>query len=172
MIIRPEVDLDVESIDRITKAAFTGKSYSDQTEHLVIRRLRKAGALSLSLVAEQDGSLIGHIAFSRVTIDGEKTDWFGIGPVSVMPAMQMQGVGSRLVTEGLSAIRAIGACGCVLEGSPEFYGRFGFKNELGLIYDGTDDQKYFLALAFGDSLPKGKVEFHQAFSTGGTSDHD
>ena len=163
MKIRPETPQDISAIEQITVAAFDGKWYSDQTEYLVINRLREAGALSVSLVAEMDGKVIGHVAFSIVTINGEDIGWYGLGPVSVSPELQKQGIGSKLIIEGLSLIREKGAKGCVLEGDPDYYQRFGFKSYPGLFYEGAPDQKYFMALPFYADVPDGKVEFHRAF---------
>jgi putative acetyltransferase len=163
MKIRPEVPQDINVIEQITIAAFDDKWYSDQTEHLFVNRLREAGAISVSLVAEIDGIVVGHIAFSVVNINGEDKGWYGLGPVSVSPELQKQGIGSKLIKEGLSVIREKGAKGCVLEGDPGYYRRFGFKNHPGLFYEGTPDPKYFMALPFYDNVPNGKVEFHKAF---------
>ncbi len=163
VLIRSEKTTDIDAIEQVTIAAFDGKWYSDQTEHLVINRLREAGAMSVSLVAEADGKVVGHVAFSVVTINGEDKGWFGLGPVSVSPEFQKQGIGSKLIREGLSQIKEKGAKGCVLEGDPEYYQRFGFKNHPDLVYEGTPDPKYFMALPFYEDVPKGKVEFHQAF---------
>jgi putative acetyltransferase len=165
MKIRPETPQDISEIEQITVAAFNGKWYSDQTEHLVINRLREAGAMSVSLVAEMNGKVVGHVAFSVVTINGEDIGWYGLGPVSVSPELQKQGIGSKLIREGLSLIKEKGAKGCVLEGSPEYYQRFGFKAYPGLFYEGTPDPKYFMALPFYADMPEGKVEFHRAFYT-------
>jgi putative acetyltransferase len=81
MIIRPETPADYEAITQVTLAAFTSASYRP-TEHLIILGLRQAGALSLSLVAELDGRIIGHVAFSGVRVNGEDLDWYGsdLGP--------------------------------------------------------------------------------------------
>jgi putative acetyltransferase len=158
MKIRPETPQDISVIEQITIAAFDGKPYSDQTEHLIVSRLRAAGALTVSLVAEIEGKVVGHVAFSVVTINGED-----IGPVSVSPELQKHGIGSNLIRDGLSIIREKGAKGCVLEGDPEYYKRFGFKNHPDLFYEGTPDPKYFMALPFYADVPSGKVEFHKAF---------
>jgi putative acetyltransferase len=163
MKIRPETPQDIRAIEQITVAAFDGKWYSDQTEYLVITRLREAGALSVSLVAEMGGKVVGHVAFSVVTINGEDIGWYGLGPVSVSPELQKQGIGSKLIMEGLLQIREMGAKGCVLEGDPDYYQRFGFKSYPGLFYEGAPDQKYFMALPFYADVPDGKVEFHRAF---------
>jgi putative acetyltransferase len=163
MIIRAETLQDINAIRQVTLAAFMGKFSDDPNEHLIIDELRKAGALSLSLVAEMDGNVVGNVAFSVVTINGEDKGWYGLGPISVMPELQKQGIGSRLIHEGLSMIREKGARGCVLEGSPAYYQRFGFKPYPGLIYEGSPGPEYFMALPFYDDVPQGKVEFHQAF---------
>ncbi len=161
--IRPEMPSDYEAIEQITIAAFSGKPYSDQTEHLVIRRLREAKALSLSLVAEIGGTIVGHIAFSVVKINSKNKRWYGLGPVSVLPTFQKQGIGSALIKEGLARIRSLGAKGCVLEGNPDYYQRFGFKSYPNLIYEGAPAAFYFMALPFYNEMPDGKVEFHSAF---------
>ena len=163
MKIRPETPQDINAIEQVTIAAFDGKPYSDQTEHLIIKRLREAGAISLSLVAEVDGKIIGHVAFSPVTINGEDIGWYGIGPVSVLPELQRQGIGSKLIQKGLSLIREKGAKGCVLEGDPGYYQRFGFKTYPGLFYEGSPAPEYFMAYPFYNEVPAGKVEFHKAF---------
>jgi putative acetyltransferase len=163
MKIRLEAPQDISAIEKITIAAFDGKPYSDQTEHLIIDRLRKARALSVSLVAEMDEKVVGHVAFSVVTINGADIGWYGLGPVSVSPELQKQGIGSKLIREGLALIREKGAKGCVLEGDPAYYQRFGFKAYSGLFYEGTPDQEYFMALPFYDEVPQGKVEFHRVF---------
>lgn len=166
MRIRPETPQDINEIEQVTIAAFDGKPYSDQTEHLMINHLRESGAMSLSLVAETDGKIVGHVAFSIVTINGEDRGWYGLGPVSVLPELQKQGVGAKLIREGLSLIREQGAKGCVLEGDQGYYQRFGFKPYPGLFYEGTPDPKNFMALPFYDEVPEGKVEFHKAFYIG------
>ena len=163
ILIRKEHPADKNTIENVTFAAFADKPYSDQTEHLVVNALREAGALTLSLVAEVDGKVVGHIGFSKVAINGEDLNWYGIGPVSVQPEMQNQGIGSKLIHEGLTIIREFGAIGCVLEGSPEYYQRFGFKSYAGLVYKGAPAPKYFMALPLNNHVPQGSVEFHRAF---------
>jgi putative acetyltransferase len=128
-----------------------------------VDRLRKAEAMPVSLVAELDGKVVGHVAFSVVTINGEDKGWYGLGPVSVLPELQKQSIGSKLIREGLSLIKEKGAKGCVLEGSPEYYQRFGFKAYPGLFYEGSPAPEYFMALPFYNEVPTGKVEFHRAF---------
>lgn len=163
MIIRPETSEDDEAITQVTLAAFTGKFSDHPTENLIIKGLREADALSLSLVAELDGKIVGHVAFSKVTINGEDQNWYGLGPISVQPDLQKQGIGSKLIQAGLAQLRAMGAQGCVLEGDPNYYNRFGFKSYPNLIYEIAPAPQYFMAHSFYDAVPQGKVEYHPAF---------
>lgn len=163
ILIRTETSLDIDEISRITYAAFLGKFSDHPTEHLIVNGLREAGALSLSLVAEVDGKIVGHVAFSPVTIDELFFDWYGLGPISVVPELQKQGIGSKLIREGLTRLRELGARGCVLEGSPAYYQRFGFKPIPGLTYHASPAPEFFMALPFGEDVPLGKVEYHKAF---------
>ena len=84
-------------------------------------------ALTFSLVAEANGQVIGHIAASPVTIDGEAGDWYGLAPLSVAPERQHQGLGSQLVRRLLAELRMLPAGGCVVLGEPTYYSRFGFR---------------------------------------------
>ena len=163
MIIGPETPIDDDAITQVTLAAFTGKFSDNPNEHLIVKGLREAGALSLSLVAEMDGRIVGHVAFSVVLINGEDKGWYGLGPISVQPDLQKQGIGSALIHEGLAGIRDMGARGCVLEGSPAYYQRFGFKSHPELVYEGAPAPQYFMAIPFYDEIPTGKVEYHKAF---------
>ena len=162
ILIRPEENRDIEAIRRVTKAAFAPMAYSSQTEAEIIDALRAAGALTISLAAVEAGEVIGHIAFSPVTIDGKDTGWFGLGPISVDPGRQKQGIGSRLMREGLSRLQAMGAKGCVLLGDPGYYRRFGFDTDASLVYEGAPAE-YFMRLAFESPVPAGKVSFHEGF---------
>ena len=166
MIIRNEKDSDVQAISEITIAAFTNHPFSKQTEQFIITALRKANTLSLSLVAEIEGRVVGHMAFSPVSISGRSSDWYGLGPISVLPNYQKEGIGKALIQEGLAVLRSRGAKGCMLVGDPNFYKRFGFKNLPELILEGIP-QEYFLALPFGENKASGVVVFHEAFSAKG-----
>ena len=163
MNIRPETSNDFKAIEDVTLATFTGLFSDNPTEHLIINGLREAGMLSLSLVAEKDEKVVGHAAFSPVLINEENIGWYGLGPISVLPELQKQGIGSALITDGLKKLRAMGAKGCVLEGSPDYYQRFGFRSYPGLTYEFAPAPKYFMALPFYEEVPDGKVEYHKSF---------
>jgi putative acetyltransferase len=162
MIIRKETVSDIDAITEITIAAFKTLEVSNQTEQFIIKALRAAGALTLSLVAEINDQVVGHIAFSPVTISDGSKGWYGLGPVSVLPDFQKQGIGKLLINEGLSQLKDMGGQGCTVVGDPNFYKRFGFKNYPELILEGVP-QEVFLALPFSETLPKGNVVFHEAF---------
>ena len=163
MVIRKETQADIEVITEITKLAFENHPYSRNTEQFIINALRAANALTISLVAEIDGKLVGHIAFSPVTFSDGSKNWYGLGPISIRPACQKQGIGTKLVNEGLNLLKDLGAEGCVLVGDPKYYIRFGFKGPNELKHEGVP-QENFLALPFYNRIPKGTVQFHRAFS--------
>jgi predicted N-acetyltransferase YhbS len=160
--IRDERPGDAHAIYDITEAAFKNMPYSAGDEQDLIVALREDGALMISLVADQDGEIIGHIAFSRVKIDGEAGNWFDLGPVSVKPSLQSQGIGSALIGEGLKRISELGADGCVLLGYPSYYGRFGFAHDPELTYEGKPNPNFQQLTLKGDT-PKGDVGYHPAF---------
>lgn len=161
--IRDERATDVVAIEAVTVLAFLSAPHTSHTEERIVNCLRQAGKLALSLIAQADGTVIGHIAISPVSISDGAASWFGMGPVSVRPEHQRRGVGSRLVREALRLLRARGAAGCVVLGEPEYYGRFGFKADPGLVLRGVPPE-YFQALAFGPRRPKGIVTYHEAFN--------
>lgn len=162
MIIRKEKTADINAISEVTIAAFQHHPISIHTEQFIINTLRAAGALTISLVAEIDGQVVGHIAFSPVTVSDGATGWYGLGPVSVLPDYQKKGIGKSLVNEGLSLLKNMGGRGCALVGDPDYYQRFGFKNYPQLIHEGIP-QELFLVLPFTEKIPEGTVVFHEGF---------
>ncbi len=162
MIIRQETDFDIEAISEVTREAFKNLSISQHTEQFIIQALRGAHALSISLVAEIEEGIVGHIAFSPITISDGTSNWYGLGPLSVLPDHQRQGIGKALMHDGLKRLKAMGGKGCALVGDPEYYKRFGFRNIPGLVHEGVPPE-VFLALPFDEKIPQGKVAFHEAF---------
>ncbi len=164
--IRSETDADIDAISEVTVAAFKTLEISNHTEQFIIEALRAAKALTVSLVAEVDGRVIGHIAFSPVTISDGTRDWYGLGPVSVLPEYQRQGIGKALIREGLSRLKSMQARGCCLVGHPEYYKKFGFDNMPELVHEGVPPE-VFLALSFDGKTPRGTVTFHEGFKADG-----
>ncbi|HSR31882.1 MAG TPA: N-acetyltransferase [Anaerolineae bacterium] len=164
--IRNETSVDVSAIGEVTVAAFNTLEISNHTEQFIIEALRAANALTVSLVAEMDGRVVGHIAFSPVTISDGTPDWYGLGPVSVLPEYQRQGVGKSLIREGLAQLRGMHARGCCLVGHPEYYKKFGFDNTPKLVHEGVPPE-VFLAMSFDGYIPQGTVTFHEGFKADG-----
>lgn len=162
MIIRSETIEDIPAISEVTIAAFSDHPISNHTEQFIINALRCADALTISLVAEIDEMIVGHIAFSPIKISDGSTDWYGVGPVSVLPELQKKGIGTALILKGISMLKEIGGQGCALVGDPNYYKRFGFKNCPDLIHEGIP-QEVFLILPFHENIAKGTVEFHKGF---------
>ena len=166
MIVRHEQASDIDSIAEVTREAFENHPYSQQTEPYIVAALREANALTISLVAEIDGEVVGHAAFSAVTISDETADWYGLGPISVSPKHQRQGIGKALMHEGLSLLSDMGANGCALVGDPAYYEQFGFRSVPELVHEGVP-QENVLVLHFGENRPSGTLVFHDAFMATG-----
>ena len=165
--IRPETPGDAAAIEEVTAAAFLEAPHTSHTEQFIVAALRAAGALSVSLVAEAEVDVVGHVAVSPVTISDGTIGWYGLGPISVLPAWQGRGVGSALMRAALEALREMGAAGCVVLGEPAYYGRFGFRAEPGLMLPDIPPE-YFQAIAFGEAtVPRGRVAYHDGFNAQG-----
>ncbi len=160
--IRPEQPDDKQAIFDLTVAAFKPMAYSDGSEAPIINDLRKDGDLTISLVAIDSNEVVGHIAFSPVTIAGKSNEWYGLGPVAVRPDLQRTGIGSKIINEGLSILKSEGAAGCALIGDPDYYVRFGFKSDGRLHYEGLSE-KYVQWLSFGDEDAEGDLKYCPAF---------
>ena len=166
IIIRNEIDADVDAITEVTVAAFKTLEISNHTEQFIVEALRANNALTVSLIAEVDGHVVGHVAFSPVTISDGTQNWCGLGPVSVLPRYQRKGIGKSLILEGISRLKNLNAKGCCLVGHPNYYKKLGFKNVSGLVYEGVP-QEVFLVMSFDGQIPQGTVNFHDGFKADG-----
>jgi len=162
VLIRPEAPADTSAIEAVTIAAFRDAEHTSHNEQDIVHALREAGTLTVSLVAERDGAVVGHVAVSPVSIADGAAGWFGLGPISVLPAQQGCGVGAGLMHAALDQLRTLGAMGCVVLGDPAYYGRFGFRAEPSLVFPGVPVE-YFQALIFRGTLPSGAVTYPPAF---------
>ncbi|MFW2147258.1 GNAT family N-acetyltransferase [Acinetobacter sp. TY1] len=160
--IRPEQDQDIHDITQVTELAFADAPHSSHTEHFIVNALREQQQLTISLVALLDGKIIGHIAISPVNISSGEKNWYGLGPISVLPKYQGQGVGSALIQQALQQLKNLGAEGCVLLGEPEYYTRFGFQVVSGLTLADVPAE-YFQALSFNGNFAQGDVTYSSAF---------
>lgn len=162
--IRDEAAKEADAIGLLTQVAFMRETHSSHTEQFIVAALRRAGQLTVSLVAASGPELIGHVAVSPVSLSTGETGWHGLGPLSVHPQWQKQGVGSALVNTALERLRQLHSAGCVLLGDPAYYSRFGFKVWPGLVLSGVPAE-YFQALPFGTDVPSVEVSYHAAFVT-------
>jgi putative acetyltransferase len=164
MKIRRETPEDGAHIGRLINAAFASIEHASGQEATIVEKLRSHGQMTISLVSEDDGIIVGHVAFSPVFISDGSKDWHGLGPVAVLPAYQGRGIGKMLIEKGLENLRIIGGRGCVVLGDPAYYRRFGFACEPHLELPGVP-QEYFQALAFaGRPCPHGLVTYAEAFN--------
>lgn len=169
IVIRPETPADLKAIHRIEAAAFQGEAHA-----ILVNNLRADGALLLSHVAEQDGNLVGHAAYSLLTItDGDRVFQLpGLGPIAVDPPLQGRGIGSALVRAGLNAMRDLGYGLLFLVGSPRYYPRFGFQpaQPLGFSSDYVEPggpHEHFMVAVLDERAPgsvRGHTRFHPAFA--------
>lgn len=162
VIIREEVANDSDAIGLLTQLAFAPEMHSSGTEQFIVAALRRADRLAISLVATCGLELIGHVAISPVSLSTGESSWHGLGPLSVHPRWQKQGVGSALVHAALARLRQLQSRGCVVLGDPAYYARFGFKTWPGLSLPEVPAE-YFQALPFGPDIPCAEVSYHAAF---------
>jgi putative acetyltransferase len=161
-LIRPERPGDEMAISRVIGEAFARAEHSDGTEARIVERLGASGLLTVSLVAERDGIVVGHVAFSPVEVSDGSDGWFGLGPVAVAPDRQGAGIGTALIEQGLDQLRRSGAGGCVVLGEPGYYGRFGFRHDPALVYPGPPPE-YFQCQVLNGEPARGEVRYAPAF---------
>jgi putative acetyltransferase len=162
--IRSERRVDLELIHSVHQAAFpTG------AEAQLVDRLREDRKLALSLIAEVKDRVVGHVAFSPVSVDPQSSpaQGLGLGPLAVLPEWQGKGIGEKLITGGIEDCRREGYAFIVVLGEPEYYSRFGFRRAslFGLNNEyGVDDPFMAMELRPG-GLPKapGTVKYVKLF---------
>ena len=163
LYIRDEKTNDIETIDSIIVAAFKNVEYSSHTEQFIVRALRERQKLTISLVAVQDGYIVGHVAVSPVNLSSNDSDWYGLGPISVIPNQQRKGIGVALMYAAIDRLQKLNAGGCVLLGDPNYYERFGFQPHPNIVLEGVPAQ-YFQAISFNNTFPKATVHYDHAFN--------
>jgi putative acetyltransferase len=160
MLIRNEIDTDPPAIRAVVTEAMKMLPQSTGKEAAIIDRLRADNALSLSLVAEDGGEVVGYLAVSQARI-GVVSGWGLIGPVVVKPLRQGQGIGSALMAEAI--LRLETSCkGAALVGDPGYYSRFGFRAFANLRL-GDCPPQFVQALPFNAIEPEGELIHHSAF---------
>ena len=164
MRIRAEVPRDYLSVHQITAAPF-----GVETEAKLIGVLRAQASPVVSLVAEDNGTLAGHILFSPVSLPGSEALAMGLAPMAVTPLRQRRGIGSALVRAGLARCQELGAVAVVVVGHPEFYPKFGFSpaERFGLKCEYDVPAGAFMAIELHAGALRGAsgtVKYHAAFS--------
>lgn len=162
--IRFEEDKDWTEVFAINEAAF-----GNTAEAVLVDKLRKKASPIISMVAEDGGSIVGHIMFSPAALSGHSdVKLMGLAPMAIIPKHQNKGIGSDLVTEGLKQCRAMGYDAVIVLGHPEYYPRFGFKSakifDIISEYDVPDGT--FMIVEFETDVLKGKpgtVKYHEVF---------
>lgn len=162
MWIREETPEDIEAICNVVRKAFAGAPGKGSLENRTLDTLRHDHALAVALVADIDGRIAGHVAFSPARPSRDGDGWYVLGPAAVDPADQGHGVGAALVQAGLRMLQERQANGCVVLGDPAWYGRFGFTADPLLTLPGAPEGM-FQALRFTDAASAGEVVLHPAF---------
>lgn len=162
--IRPETASDYGAIHDVTQRAFAPMPFAEGDEQLLIGKLRDAGALALSLVAERDGFVVGQVTVSPAFAADGSRGWYALGPVSVEPTLQHQGIGGQLIRAGIAWLQDQNAAGCVLTGNPAYYSRFGFLRFAELAPKG-EPAEYYQILPLALKEPDMVVEFHPLFQS-------
>ncbi|WAT16984.1 N-acetyltransferase [Aurantiacibacter sp. MUD11] len=160
--IREEQAGDEPAIRALVERAFAGHPYSDGDEAEVIDRLRRDGELLLSLVAEQDGEIIGQVTYSEARLSNGETGWMVVGPVAVAPARQGEGVGRALMEAGEAAMKERGARGITVLGDPALYARFGYRQGTPMTLAGELGE-YLQVKSFGAPIPAAAISYAPAF---------
>lgn len=124
MLIRVEIPIDAPGIDALLRRAFAAE---DEAER--VRVLREDGLLTLGLVATDDeGQVVGYVAFSPVSVNGEELQWVGLAPLAVEASVRGQGIAKQLIYEGLDALNEFGYAAVVTRGLPQMFGHLGFQS--------------------------------------------
>ena len=161
MIIRAETPADVADIRNIVGAAFAGHQEAD-----LVDDLRRDGDLLLSMVADDSGRLVGHVAFSRVWISHQdkRTPAVSLAPLAVMPERGRRGIGGALVGAGHAKLRAAGESIIFVLGDPAYYSRFGYALSTAAAFDCVYGGPHFQALVMTEIAPKaGAITYAAAF---------
>ncbi len=166
--IRNEETKDLEQVCEVLCAAFPTNA-----ESKLVDELRANGKAIISLVAVHGERVLGHILFSPVTITplngaapSSSTKGIGLAPVAVHPDVQSQGIGSRLIREGLRRCKELGYDYCVVLGSPKYYPRFGFEkaSQFGLQNEYGVDEEFMLIRFSGRNAIQGVVKYAPEFA--------
>jgi len=160
-VLRQEDPADAGQVRDLLEASFPGYG-----EAVLVDRLRSDGDIDLSLVAEDEGVVIGYIAFSRLMVEtGDRPPFHAVSlaPLAVYPEYQQQGVATRLIREGHACLAAMGATLSVVLGEPGYYARFGYSHKRAADFDSDYQSPFLMALSFGAAPFQGRLVYPAAF---------
>jgi predicted N-acetyltransferase YhbS len=129
--IRPETKNDYKEVFNVVENAFKGTDFADNTEQFLVERLRKSYAFipELSMVAEINGKIVGHILLTKLKIKNQTNEFasLALAPISVLPEFQGKGIGGKLILESHKKAKELGHKSIVLLGHENYYPRFGYE---------------------------------------------
>lgn len=129
--LRQEKPSDFKAVFDLIEKAFRAEKFSDHKEQFLVERLRQSAAFipELSIVAETEGKLVGHVLFTKLKIKNDENEFesLALAPVSVLPANQRQGIGGKLIEYGHILAKKLGFSSIVLLGHEDYYPRFGYE---------------------------------------------
>lgn len=168
LVIRPAHAEDAEAIDSVIRAAFAATEFGHQGEADLVRMIGADGDTLVSLVAERDGAIAGHVLFSRMDVeaDGVPLSGAGLAPVSVVPQLQGQGIGDALIRAGLEELCAQGVAISFVLGHADYYPRFGYSPDLAARFASPFGGPHFMAMMLdsGAAWPLGgRADYAPAF---------
>ena len=166
--IRSSTQADCDAIDAVIRAAFAGTEFGHQGEAELVRMIEADGDVLVSLVAERDGRIVGHVLFSRMDVEGDGAPLTaaGLAPVSVAPEVQGQGIGDALIRAGLDALRERGVAISFVLGHQAYYPRFGYSPDLAARFASPFAGPHFMAMMLdsGAAWPLGgRADYAPAF---------
>ncbi len=169
MIIRSAAPSDFEEIDHVIRTTFAASEFGHSGEAELVQQLYADGDVAVSLVAEQNSGLIGHVLFSVMSVqaDGQSLKAAALAPALVLPDAQAKGVGSTLIKTGLSQLSADGFQISFVLGHADYYLRFGYRAELAAPYASPYKGPHFMAAHLDSSLAvpqRGRAEYAPAFA--------
>ena len=169
--IRQERQKDYQQIRDLVREAFAHAEHSDGDEHNLIERIRLSPDYipELSLVAESDDIILGHIMFSRISVG--QTEAIALAPLSVRTDWQRKGIGKLLVAVGHRQARKMGYFCSMVLGNPDYYSKFGYEktSSYGIIAPFDVPDEYYMVCDLGNTgdIPQGNVKYSDAFGISG-----